>query len=297
MQSAALGANFQGTLVFSVDGAGSSSRVWHFVVGDQTYERIEALDGRMQQIVRHNDVVHTLWPQRRLAMVERRDSFLAAWSTTPQIVEPRALDQYELQREGQGRIAGREAVVLLLQPQDDLRYAQRLWTDQATGLMLRADMLGSVQPGSPRPVLESTAFSDIAIGVKPQPEAVMTVVRSLEAYRLLPGMPERTTLDAEGWSLLRTVAGFRLTGCVRRKVEAGADGEPVVQAVFSDGATHVSVFVEPQRPQQSRAEGQSRQGAMATLTVRRGEHWLTAVGDVPPGTLKLFVDAMERRRP
>ena len=28
---------------------------------------------------------------------------------------------------------------------------------------------------------------------------------------------------------------------------------------------------------------------------RRGEHWLTAMGDVPQGTLKLLLDAVERR--
>jgi sigma-E factor negative regulatory protein RseB len=30
---------------------------------------------------------------------------------------------------------------------------------------------------------------------------------------------------------------------------------------------------------------------------RRGEHWITVVGDVPPTTLKLFADALDRRRP
>ena len=91
MHNAAVSANYQGTMVFSsAGGMLSSARVWHFFVGDQTYERLEALDGRQQHIVRHNDTVHTLWPQSRLAVLERRET-LAAWSTTPQSVDPQEM--------------------------------------------------------------------------------------------------------------------------------------------------------------------------------------------------------------
>ena len=33
-------------------------------------------------------------------------------------------------------------MAFLLEPRDALRYAQRLWADVATGLMLRADVIG-----------------------------------------------------------------------------------------------------------------------------------------------------------
>jgi hypothetical protein len=99
----------------------------------------------------------------RLAVMEKRET-LAAWSTTPQSVDPQALEQYELRREGHGpRRRPRSRRGLLLQPRDALRYAQRLWADQATGLMLRADVMAADRG---RTVLESTAFSEIEIGVK-----------------------------------------------------------------------------------------------------------------------------------
>ena len=124
MRAAASGGNYQGTMVFSVGGTMSSSRVGHYTVGDQTYEQLEALDGRQQRILRHNDAVHTLWPQSRLAVIEKRET-RGAWSTTPQEVDPQALDHYEFRREADARIAGREAAVFLLEPRDVLRYAQR----------------------------------------------------------------------------------------------------------------------------------------------------------------------------
>ena len=307
IHTAASTGNYQGTLVYSAGGLLSSSRVWHYVVGEQTYERLEALDGRQQRILRHNMAVHTLWPQTKVAVVERRET-PGAWSTTPQAVDPQALEQYDLRREGSTRVAGRDAVVLLLEPRDTLRYAQRLWADQATGLMLRADVMGDAGvgtgsgPGSgsstgPRAVLVSTAFSEVNVGVKPQPELILQLMNKLDGYRVLRPQQQRTTLDAEGWALARPVAGFRLAGCMRRGMETAGDDEPVLQAVFTDGLTHVSVFVEPYKPQRHHAEVQAQLGATATVMVRRAGHWVTAVGDVPAATLRLFTAAFERRRP
>jgi sigma-E factor negative regulatory protein RseB len=329
IHSAANTGNYLGTMVFSAGGNMSSSRVWHFAVGDQTYEQLEALDGRQQRILRHNDTVHTLWPQTRVAVLEKREA-LAAWSTTPQEIDPRALEQYELRRDGEARVAGRSATVFLLEPKDGLRYAQRLWADQATGLMLRADVIGaavataSESPGATangaglavapiavnsnpivgsdplRPVLESTAFSEIAIGVKPQPELITQAMlddRKKTLYRVMRPQQLRTSLEAEGWVLANPVPGFKHAGCVRRGMDTTGDGEPVLQAVFSDGLTHVSLFVETYRPLRHRSDLQAQQGASATLMVRRGEHWVTAVGDVPPATLRLFVASLERKKP
>ena len=295
IQTAARTGNYQGTLVYSAGGLLSSSRVWHFQVGDQTFERLDALDGRQQRILRHNDSVYTLWPQKKTAVAEKRET-LAAWSTTPQAVDPQALEQYDLRREGSARVAGREAAVLMLEPRDALRYAQRLWADQATGLVLRADVVGEAVAGV-RAMLESTAFSEVEIGVKPQPELVLQDLRKLDGFQVLRPRQTRTTLDAEGWSLARPVPGFRLAGSMRRGMETTGDGDPVLQAVFTDGLTHVSVFIEPFLAQRHRGEVQAHQGATATLMARRGDHWVTAVGDVPLATLKQFAASVERRRP
>jgi sigma-E factor negative regulatory protein RseB len=282
----------------------SSSRVWHFCVGDQTFEKLESLDGRQQQIYRHNDDVHTLWPQTRLAVIEKREA-PAAWSTTPQAVDPRVLEQYALQREGHARVAGREADVFLLEPRDDLRFAQRLWADQTTGLLLRADVLA--QPAVPpttqapagRAVVESTAFSEVEIGVKAQPEVVVAAMRKLDGYRVQRPPQRRTALESEGWTLTRPVPGFVLASCLARPIEHGDDAaqpaQAVLHAVFSDGLAHVSLFVEPFNPARHRHELLARQGATGTVMLRRKTHWFTAVGDVPLATLRRFVDALERR--
>jgi sigma-E factor negative regulatory protein RseB len=294
MQAAAQDRNYQGTMVYSSAGSVSSSRVSHFTVGDQSYERIESLDGRMQQVLRHNDQVHTLWPQSGVMVVERREP-AAARLPLVQTVDARLLDQYELRLEGRQRVAGREAEVFLLQPRDELRYAQRLWADMDSGLMLRAEVIG---PG--KVVLESSGFSSIDIDVKAQPELVLQPLRKLSQYRVLKAQQERTQLEAEGWSVARAFPGFRVSSAVRRPLEAVAEGdgkppEKMLQVVFSDGLTHVSLFVERFDDKRHRKDVQALIGATSTLMQRRCDFWLTAMGDVPPATLKLLLDALERR--
>lgn len=329
---AATSGNYQGTLVFSAEGTMSSARVAHYAVGGQTYEELEALDGRQQRVVRHNSVVHTLWPQSRTAVIENRET-LAAWSATPQTVDPVALEQYTLRLEGQARVAGRDAWVILLQPRDDLRYAQRLWADRASGLLLRADVLAAAsdtvgqsgQSGqgsagtvpdrssaAPPIVLESTAFSEVLIDVKPQPQQMMQAVQGLQrsaaagkpgsaadvaggGWHVVQQPQARTTLAAEGWLLEHPVPGFRLAGCVRRSMHAEAPDEPVMQAVFSDGLTHVSLFVEPYSPKLHGDPMQARHGATASAMMRRDDRWVTLVGDVPMSTLLRFADALARQ--
>jgi sigma-E factor negative regulatory protein RseB len=294
VQQAARVGNYEGTLVYSASGQLTSSRVRHYWVGEQTFELLESMDGRLHRIVRHNDRVQTLWPQSRVAVVEKRET-LPGWGTTPQAVDPLALDSYELRPEGASRVAGREAQVMRLQPRDMLRYAQRLWADIATGLMLRADVLAG--PAELNKVLESHAFSEVALGVKPRPEQVTQLLDRLDGFQVMRPQQQRTTLEAEGWAVARPVKGFQLAGCLKRGMAAAGDAGTVMQAVFTDGLTHVSVFVEPFQPERHRQELHAQRGATATLTARRDEHWITIVGDVPVPTLRLFADAIERRRP
>lgn len=301
IHSAANTGNYRGTMVFSVGGAISSSRVWHFSVGDQTFEKIEALDGRQQTVVRHNDDVHTLWPQARLAVFEKREAVFGR-QATPQSVDPRALEQYRFRREADSRIAGRDAVVFVLEPRDELRFAQRLWADQASGLLLRADVLGAAaHPTLAAPVIESASFSEVEIGVRPQPRAVTDALRALDGYKVLKPSHQRTRLDDEGWTLARAVAGFQLIGCLKRPVPSAGDGnrpddKRALQAVFSDGLAHVSVFIEPFDLARHKREVVSADGAMHSLTVRRHDFWITAVGDAPPAALKALAASIERKR-
>ena len=285
--------NFQGTFVVSGGGAVSSARIAHFCEGPNQFERSEALDGQARHVYRHNDVVTTLWPANKIAMVEQRN-LLSQFPALLQAGDDRIADFYDVRVQGADRVAGREANVLLVKPRDGYRYGYRLWADRASGLLLRADVIGERSE-----VLESSAFSDVTIGIKPSPESVVQPMKKLDGYRVLRPVLTQTRLDAEGWTMRQAAPGFRQVSCVKRPMESNAAHSPttapqVLQTIFSDGLTYVSLFVEPFDPQRHTRPMLASVGPTQTLMQQQGDWWVTVVGDVPPATLRMFAKGLER---
>lgn len=216
LHEAALQRNYQGTLVVSTATSFTSSRVTHFADGDQQYESVIALDGEARSMLRHNDVVHTVWPRARVAVVEQRD-VRASFPALMAGGELRVLEFYELRPLGVDRVAGYEAEVALLKARDALRFSQRLWAERQTGLLLRADILA---PNGQ--MLESAAFSELALGGKPKPALVLEPLRHLDGYRVVRPAVLPTNLDNEGWRLASLPAGFKQVQCAKRSLDRSA---------------------------------------------------------------------------
>lgn len=285
IQDAAANRSYQGTLTFSAGGALSSAKVAHYCDGKQRYERIETLDGQARKVLRYNDVVKTLVPSERVMMVASREATPAfpALPGSP----PALAAAYDVQLAGVERIAGREAQVLTFNARDGLRYTQRLWADRASGLQLRSDILGAQGE-----VLGSVAFSDLQLDPRaPVTRLLASMVRP-EGWREVQNSAVRTRLEDEGWALARKVPGFELVACLKLPMEAG---NPVLQAVFSDGLTHVSLFVEPFDAKRHKPM-RTMQGATHTQAQRQGDWWFTAAGDVPAATVGQFLLALQRQR-
>ena len=293
IHDAAARSNYVGTFVNSTGTSVASSRVGHYCEGKNTLERVDALDGEPRSMLRVNDEVRTLWPRYRVAVIEPVDpraSFPALVSGS----EKRIPEFYELHVQSTERIAGHDADRLLLKARDDSRFDHVIWADHATGLLLRVDVQVAGR------TLESSGFSDVNIGVKPDAAAVYAELHRADGYHVVRPEVERTKLESEGWMIQASVlpAGFQSLGCVRRALNMPGEiavQAKVLQAIWSDGITHVSLFIEPFQPQRHRSEGLTVIGATHTLTRRVNDMWLTAVGDVPPATLDQFARALERK--
>jgi sigma-E factor negative regulatory protein RseB len=294
MHTAASQRNYQGTLVVTAGGGMSSSRLAHYCEGAQSFERIDMLDGQPRRVYRHNEQMLTLWPALKLARTEQREAVAVFPAVLSGSID-QLFERYDMLAEGSDRVAGLDTAVFLLRPRDEHRFAQRLWAERGSGLLLRADVLAL--DGH---VLETAAFSDVTIDIKAQPDSVRTPMKNLDGYRVLRSAPKRTALEAEGWRLNAPVAGFKQISCVKRSLEANGDldhaaAPDVLQAIYSDGLTHVSVFIEPLRGERQHA-GAATVGATNSLMQPLGSHWVTVMGDVPAATLQQFAAALQRLR-
>jgi hypothetical protein len=70
----------------------------------------------------------------------------------------------------------------------------------------------------------------------------------------------------------------------------------VLQAIYADGMTYVSVFIEPYKDNHHGRPMHAVMGATQTLSMRQGDWWVTVIGDVPAATLQLFAGALERKK-
>ena len=293
IRDAAARSNYVGTFLNSTGTSVSSSRVGHFNDGKSTLERVDALDGEPRSMLRINDEVRTLWPRYRVAVIEPVDpraSFPALVSGS----EKHIPDFYELHAQASERVAGHDADRLLLKARDDSRFDHVIWVDHASGLLLRLDVQVAGR------TLESSGFSDVNIGVKPDAAAIYAELHRADGYHVVRPEVQHTRLEAEGWTMqsAQLPAGFQSLGCVKRALDMPGETSvqtKVLQSIWSDGITHVSLFIEPFQPQRHRNEGLTVIGATHTLTRRVNDLWLTAVGDVPPAALDQFMRALERK--
>ncbi len=286
---------YTGTFVVSAGGSMSSARIWHVCDGTQQLERVETLSGTPRAIFRRNDQVVTFFPQTRVAIAEVRESL----GLFPNFLKSNAStigDFYRLKELGMERIAGFEADVFQLIPNDQLRYGYRIWSERKSGLIVQLQTVGT--DGK---VLEHAAFSELQL------DAQVDVGRlrrmgSTDGYQVQRPHLQKTTADSQGWILSREMDGFKPMVCYQRQGEgtgngAAASQNGTMQWMFSDGVATVSLFVEAfDRKRHVREGAVDMGGATHTVTRRVQDWWVTAVGEVPLLTLNAFAQALERKK-
>lgn len=165
---------------------------------------------------------------------------------------------YRISMEGTDRVAGRQAVRMVLQPLQPDRYGLHLWIDADTGLPLRSERIGANDA-----MLERRMVTRLT-------------VRGFAGTR--PPMPALGSAQGAGWSL---PSGFRLVGSAL--AVPGLAGAR--QWVISDGVAWVSVYQMTLPSGLTLDRNGWRRGAMSQVTVRDGDHWFYVLGDLPPETL------------
>lgn len=283
---------YTGTFVVSSGNNMASARIWHVCDGTQQLERVESLSGTPRAIFRRNDQVVTFFPQSRVAVAEVRES-LGLFPNLLKSTDSSIGDFYRLKLLGVERIAGFDADVFELAPNDRLRYGYRVWSEKKTGLIVQLQTLDVNSK-----VLEQAAFSELQLDASVN-VGKLSRSGSTEGYRVLRPDLQKTTADAQGWVLNRAVDGFKAMGCYQRPAAATGpnNGQNTMQWVFSDGVATVSLFVETYDSRRHAREGVTDMGgATHTLTRRIDSWWATAIGEVPAETLHAFAQALERKK-
>lgn len=284
MQAAARELDYSGIYTYQQGVIMTSSRVVHLVDGTGERERIEMLDGEPRELVRHNDMIHSLLPRRKIVVIEQRRGerfpslLLGDGGSVAQHYDVVVLSEPE-------RVAGRECTVVMLRPRDVYRYGHALCVDTKSHLLLKAQTVTASNE-----VIDQVAFSTLTMGEDVADDRV-SASWNTENWHVIETPMVAIDLAEKGWRIPRP-PGFEVITQVSRPLRAD---EFVNQLVLSDGLAAISVFVEPYDPDRHLASGQGgvHKGPLSVFRKRIGDFWLTTLGQVPADTLRDIAERVE----
>ncbi len=271
---------------FVSESAGRTERlaITHRVRDGVVSERLVSLEGAGRELVRENDEVVVYLPDQNLAIIERRSGRSDLMGALPQF-EGRMSSWYKVDWVGRETLDdfGPTAVVAV-RPLDGYRFGYRLWIDVDTHMPVRSDL----SDGSGR-VIERLRFTKLRFD-DAIPDSAFEPALDRRKLRWVRQSPQSDEV-APAWRAAQVPPGFRLSMSGLQSV-AGAGG-PVNHLVYSDGLASVSVFVQQPAAGKKPAQGTSRSGVASAFTTVVDGHQVTAVGEVPPRTLKYIATSIQ----
>lgn len=284
METALKTVNYHGTFVYIHDDQAETMRVYHRVGPDGTRERLISLNGSAREVLRDDDEVRCILPDDKAVFVEKRHDRGTVARGIP-LNAASNTEHYEFQLLGTGRIAGRDARLVAINPRDELRYGYRLWLDQETGLPLRSELVDD--EGQP---IEKMMFTEITVGGEIADEMLESSVPGEDFKWHVRAADKETVLQNNSPVRFEKLpAGYEI---VRTEVRGEAE-LPSYHLVLSDGLASVSVFAEPLQDGKPSLAGLSRLGAVNAFGVRLPKHHVTVVGEVPEATVAAVAEAVD----
>lgn len=290
--------NYEGTLVHVHGGESDVLDVVHRVENGRVTERITSQDAAGREIIRDGDEVTCFFPDRREVLVEERDDQDDAQSPLRGHLPGASSIRdayYNVAFVGTERVTSRETRVVAIRPKDTFRYGYRIWTDRATAMPLKTELVDE----SGR-MLEQIRFTSIRLPDRiPESAVRSTVAADAFAWQRSDARPEPPGSVAAGgdWQAADLPPGFALVA--RRAKVAPNSPAGLRHLVYSDGLASVSVFIEMAVAASEQAEGVSRIGAANAYTTIVAGHMVTAVGEVPVRTAQMIASSLRpvRRLP
>ena len=275
---------YSGVFIYQYGNRVETSRITHLVEPDSEYERLESLDGPKREIVRHHGRV---WCYLNHKMVQIDSQQGRAGFPSLLSDELSALNgNYVMKDLGLGSVAGYNVRVLLFQPQDNLRYAHKLWVHTDTGLLLKATVLDEKKQ-----VVEQYAFTQLKVGGDFDRPSIMSgmPVGKEDIAQSKAAMNTTVTFNS-GWVADAIPVGFKKLTEVQRPMRG--KHAPVTQLVFSDGLSAISIFIEPFDADEDDMEGLSSRGAVNLYHKVVDKYLYTVVGEVPPRTVMQVLESI-----
>jgi len=288
MNQALTNRNYEGVFVHRQGGHEETLRIIHRVQDGVITERLVSLDGSGREFIRTGNDLACYLPDQHTVLVEREPEASLLLGGLPTI-DAAGSTFYEITSLKGTELLGRRTQLIAVSPKDEYRYGYRLWIDESTAMPLKTQLCdGDGQ------VIEQVMFASLVMKSRIPDSAFKPDLSTAGFQWLRNGSGTAANPSAPvPWSASRLPPGFRMSARAAH-VMPGSDS-PVAHLVFTDGIASVSVFVESHAPgaaQGSQPES-AQVGSSSTFSTVIEGHQVTAVGEVPPQTVRLIVNSVK----
>ena len=271
--------NYDGIFIYRHGRQSSTMRLIHKHGIDGEVERLISLTGPPREIIRNNKSVICIFPENQSVMVEKSHPYTLPLSQLHESVENLA-PYYRFSIAGRDRVAGSEATILTVQPNDNYRYGYQLWIDDNNYLLLKSELKN--ESGLPLEQIEFTRLEVLAS----IPDEMLKPAITSDGYRRLDNTMQTTVTQADygDWEVKWMPDGFAISK--RERQSLASSSNEVDHLVYTDGMAIVSVFIEPVDIRSQFVPGLSRIGAVNAFARHANGVQVTVVGEVPPATVE-----------
>jgi sigma-E factor negative regulatory protein RseB len=284
--------NYDGTFAHWHGGTVEMLRIIHRLQDGQVSERLVSLDGSGREFIRNGSSLACYLPDRRTVLVEQRpeQESLAGFPA----VDSQAAGNYDIREIARMRLNRRNTHVISVAPRDEFRYGYRLWIDDSTAMPIKTQLCDT--DGR---VIEQLVFANLTMAAR-IPDAAFHPEVSTEGFQWLRNdavPPAPVPASAAVWNALQLPPGFRLMA--RGPQTLPGAPAPADHLVFSDGLASVSVFVEHGAPGAGEVSEvrSARVGSSSAFSTMSNGYKITAVGEVPPATVRFIATQVRAEQP
>ena len=269
--------SYRGTFVHLLGDDVETLQIFHRNDDGRISERIVSMDGVGREIIRNEDEIYCILPDREIVLFENRREVSPLVSALPNYSDE-LRRSYEIELLRTDRVVERDTQVVAIHPRDEFRYGYLLWLDSETAMPLKSQL----RDGQGRTV-EQMVFTQFEIS-EDIPAASLEPTIDAQGFQWITAPDSARSQDSPQWRATRLPDGFQLSAATLRHMAGSED--PVEHLVYSDGLATVSVFVERPNSETDVAVGLSRIGSTNAFSIEFSGRQITAVGEVPPVTVE-----------
>ena len=184
-------------------------------------------------------------------------------------------------------VAGREAQIVELVPNDAFRYSYKIWADIEYGLLLKMTLVDSKNL-----TLEQIEFNQLSMLNSHDENWFKPTIDVKKSYV----MEDATAVNqiTNDWIVTELPAGYVKVDY--RSVVVPGKAAPVDQIIFSDGIASISLFIEPLAKGMHPKMGHMQIGSTNICANVINGYQVTVVGEVPAATVMQIAKAVSFKK-